>query len=80
MAIERRWLKVKEAAEYLGVHEKSLYRACHRREVPFSKARGVGVRIDKRELDALLERRGIPPEEFGRTIQKGGQSHERKPS
>ena len=80
MTIERRWLKVKEAAEYLGVHEKSLYRACHRRYVPFSKARGVGVRIDKRELDALLERKGIPPEEFGIAIQTGEQNHERKQS
>ena len=71
MAIERRWLKIREAAEYLGVHEKSLYRACRRREVPFSKAPGIGVRIDKRELDALLERREIPPEEFGREIQGG---------
>ena len=71
MAIERRWLKIREAAEYLGVHEKSLYRACRRREVPFSKAPGIGVRIDKRELDALLERREIPPEEFGRELQGG---------
>lgn len=78
MAIERRWLKVKEAAEYLGMHEKSVYRACCRRKIPFSKAPGVGVRIDKRELDALLERRGIPPEEFGIAIQAGGQNHERK--
>lgn len=71
MTIERRWLKVKEAAEYLAVHEKSLYRACRRREVPFSKAPGIGVRIDKRELDALLERRGISPEEFGQELQRG---------
>jgi len=71
MTIERRWLKVKEAAEYLAVHEKSLYRACQRHEVPFSKSRGIGVRIDKRELDAMLERRGIAPAEFGREI-KGG--------
>jgi excisionase family DNA binding protein len=80
MAIERRWLKIKEAAEYLGIHEKSLYRACRRREVPFSKSRGVGVRIDKRELDAMLERRGIRPEELGTAIQGKGQSHERKQS
>jgi len=68
MTIERRWLKVKEASEYLGVHEKSLYRACRRREVPFSKAPGIGVRIDKRELDTMLERRGIAPEEFGKSL------------
>lgn len=68
MTIERRWLKVKEAAEYLAVHEKSLYRACRRREVPFTKAPGVGVRIDKRELDTMLERLGIGPEKFGKSL------------
>jgi len=74
MAIERRWLKIREAAEYLGVHEKSLYRACRRREVPFSKAPGVGLRIDKRELDALLERREIAPGELTMTFRKGEKS------
>ena len=71
MAIERRWLKIREAAEYLAVHEKSLYRACRRHEVPFSKAPGIGVRIDKRELDTLLEQRRISPQEFGRKLQGG---------
>jgi excisionase family DNA binding protein len=56
MTIEKRWLKVKEAAEYLGIHEKSLYRSCSRQEIPSSKAPGVGVRIDRLELDKLLER------------------------
>ena len=68
MTIERRWLKVKEAAEYLGVHEKSLYRACYRREVRFSKAPGIGVRVDKLELDAMLVRLGISPEDFGKSL------------
>jgi excisionase family DNA binding protein len=68
MGIERRWLKIKEAAEYLAVHKKSLYRACRRREVPYTKASGIGVRIDKLELDALLERMGISPEEFGKSL------------
>lgn len=66
MAIERRWLKVSEAGEYLALHPKSIYRACRRRKIPFSKARSIGIRIDKRELDALLERQGINPKEFGK--------------
>jgi excisionase family DNA binding protein len=68
MAIERRWLKVSETGEYLNLHPKSIYRACYQRKIPFSKAPGIGVRIDKRELDALLERQGISPEEFGKTL------------
>ena len=66
MPIERRWLKVSEAGEYLGLHPKSVYRSCSLRKIPFSRAPGIGVRIDKRELDALLERRGLSPGEFGR--------------
>jgi excisionase family DNA binding protein len=71
MTIERRWLKVKEVAIYLGLHEKSVYRACRRREIPFSKSRGIGVVIDKLALDAMLEQRGVRPEEYGREIQGG---------
>jgi len=66
MAIERRWLKVSEAGEYLGMHPKSIYRSCSQRKIPFSRAPGIGVRIDKRELDAFLERQGLGPGEFGR--------------
>jgi excisionase family DNA binding protein len=68
MAIERRWLKTSEVGEYLGLHPKSVYRACRNRLIPFSKAPGIGVRIDKLELDAMLERLGISPEEFGKSL------------
>lgn len=70
MAIERRWLKVSEAGEYLGLHPKSVYRSCSQRKIPFSRAPGIGVRIDKRELDALLERQGLRPREFGKASAK----------
>jgi excisionase family DNA binding protein len=66
MAIERRWLRVSEAGDYLGMHPKSVYRSCSQRKIPFSRAPGIGVRIDKRELDALLERQGLGTGEFGR--------------
>ena len=71
MTIERRWLKILEAAEYLGVHEKSLYRACRRKQIPSSKSRGIGVRVDKLALDAMLEQRGVAPEEYGRELKRG---------
>jgi excisionase family DNA binding protein len=54
MAIERRWLKASEAAQYLGLHTKSIYRACRTHKLPYAKVPGIGVRIDKRGLDALL--------------------------
>jgi excisionase family DNA binding protein len=55
MPTERRWLRASEASEYLGIHVKSVYRACKQRLIPFSKAPGIGVRIDKAALDKLLE-------------------------
>jgi len=66
MTLERRWLKVKEAAEYLGLNPKSLYRACHQKKIPCSKAPGVGVRLDRFELDAMLERGDIKREKIGK--------------
>ena len=68
MAIERRWLTALEAGEYLSLHPKSVYRACRAHRIPYSKAPGVGVRIDKLELDMMLERMGISPEEFGKSL------------
>jgi hypothetical protein len=68
MAIERLWLKVSESGEYLGLYPKSIYRACSQRIIPFSNVSGIGLRIDKQELNALLEREGFGSREFGITI------------
>lgn len=64
----KRWLKAAEAGEYLGIHPRSVYRACYKRELPYSKAPGIGVRIDKLALDAMLEQRGVNPREFGESL------------
>ena len=55
---ESNWLKVKQAAEYLQVHEKSIYRACVLNRIPYIKLPGIGIRIDKKKLDELLEQAG----------------------
>ena len=68
MAIERRWLKASEAGEYLGLHVKSIYRACRHRKIPFSKIPGIGMRIDKQKLDSLLEEQGTNPRDFGKAL------------
>lgn len=72
MNLERRWLTAREASEYLNLNLKSVYRACSEKKIPYSKIPGVGVRVDKKALDALLERRGNGPEEYG-DILKGKQ-------
>lgn len=61
MAIEKRWMTCQETAEYLHLATKSVYRACARRQIPFAKIKGIGLRIDKRELDAQMEREGMRP-------------------
>lgn len=70
MTIARRWLTVSEVGEYLSLHPKSVYRACKSRRIPSAKAPGVGVRVDKKALDQLLERLAIGPKEFGMSIRQ----------
>jgi excisionase family DNA binding protein len=66
MPIERRWITAAEASEYLRINKTSLYRACSRRQIPFTKVKGIGLRIDKRGLDAQLEREGNRPGDSGK--------------
>jgi hypothetical protein len=72
MSIERRWLKVSEVGEYLSIHPKSVYRACRNRLLPFTKAPGVGLRIDKLGLDSMLSKMGISRQEYGKSIRRAG--------
>jgi excisionase family DNA binding protein len=52
----RRWLSVREGAAYLGLNLKTVYSLIQRREIPAAKI-GGSVRIDKKALEAQLERR-----------------------
>ena len=67
MTIEMRWITIRQAAEYIGLHPKSLYRACQQGKIPSVKAPGIGRRVDKLALDRLLESREVGPEEFAKT-------------
>jgi len=68
--IEPRWLKIAAAAEYIGVHPKTLYRACLEGKVPSVKAPGIGRRIDKLALDQFLQARSVGPGEFGKELRR----------
>lgn len=68
MPIEKRWLTVADTADYLDLNPKSVYRACHARKLPYAKVPGVGVRVDKRGLDELLERESIGPRDYGKRL------------
>jgi len=69
MPIEKRWMTAVETGEYLHLHPKSVYRACLARKLPHTKIPGIGVRVNKRELDALLERESIGPREYGKRLE-----------
>jgi excisionase family DNA binding protein len=52
---EKRWMKPKEAAEYLSVHLHTVYRMLHCHELPGVKLKGAGWRVDRKKLDAFME-------------------------
>jgi len=70
MLIEKRWMTAAETGEYLHLHPRSVYRACRARKLPHAKIPGVGVRIDKKEIDALLEQERISPRDYGKKLEK----------
>ena len=52
---EKRWIKIKEAAEYLSVNPKTIYRMLSAHQIPGIKIKGAGWRIDRKKLDKMLE-------------------------
>lgn len=51
----KRWIKPKEAADYLSVHLKTIYRMIYMNRLPAVKIKGAGWRIDRKKLDDMLE-------------------------
>jgi len=58
--MERRWLKVREAAQYLGINPKTLYDLLGKGEITHVRRKGIGIRVDKTKLDELMESSEIP--------------------
>ena len=52
----RRWISVREASQYLSIHEITCRRLIDRGEIPACKV-GGSIRIDKKRLDEKLEQR-----------------------
>ena len=50
----RRWLKVAETAIYLGISLHHVYRMHRRGQLPSFKLPGLGVRVDRKALDAKI--------------------------
>lgn len=51
--MERRWISVRIASEYLGIHEITVRRLVDRGEIAAAKI-GGSIRIDKLKLDEKL--------------------------
>ena len=51
----KRWIKPKEAVDYLSVHVKTIYRMISVHKIPAVKIKGAGWRIDRKKLDEMLE-------------------------
>jgi excisionase family DNA binding protein len=76
MGLERRWLTARETSEYLHLSLKGVYKACSGRKIPFTKISGLGVRVDKLMLDALLARLAISPKDFGKSVSQAEESRD----
>jgi excisionase family DNA binding protein len=50
-----------DAAECLGVSKKRIYNLIASRQIPFSHPPGIGLRIDWKGLEALLEKGRVQP-------------------
>ena len=68
MVIERCFFKVVEIVDYLDLNLKSIYRAIKRRQIPAIKAPGIGIRIDKTNLDQMLGVQGKDARAYGRSL------------
>jgi len=54
--LERRWISVREAAEYLSLHEVTIRRKIDKEELPAARL-GHVVRVDLKALNEQLERK-----------------------
>ena len=52
---EKRYYRSNEAAEYLGVTEKTLRKWSRAKLIPYSRPGGKLLLFDKRDLDAFIE-------------------------
>lgn len=57
--LERRWFRAPEIAIYLSLSPKTVYDLCSRGILPHMKLKGIGLRIDGKKLDELLERHSL---------------------
>lgn len=68
--MEKELLTVAEAAVYLSVHPKTLYKLVRREEIPFHRIKGVGIRFVKSELDEWIKGYSCKPAQIAEALKK----------
>ncbi len=58
--IEKRYLGIKDCAQYLGLKENTLYTWVHMRRIPYVKM-GRLVKFDIKKLDEWIKEREVKP-------------------
>ncbi|MEP6889811.1 MAG: helix-turn-helix domain-containing protein [Nitrospirota bacterium] len=59
-AQNKRFLNVKEAADYLGLAESTLYTMANQRRIPFTKM-GRRLKFDRKELERWIHSHSVVP-------------------
>jgi len=54
MLQNRRWITVRDCADYLGLHEVTVRRLIDKGEIPAGRI-GRNIRIDRKKLERVLE-------------------------
>jgi len=55
----KKWMGVKETAEYLGVEPSTIYHYTHNRKIPFYRLGGK-LRFKVKDLDEFIEKHRVP--------------------
>ena len=51
----KKWMRIKEVAEYLSVNTSTIYRMLYAHQIPGIRIKGAGWRIDRKKLDEMLD-------------------------
>lgn len=62
--MEKRLLKIEEAAEYLGIPKQTLYKFVWQKRLPFVVRVGRALRFDKIKMDKWIEENTDKPSDF----------------
>lgn len=60
MAIENKFITIKEVAEYLGYSVGYLYKLVSKKEIPFYQPTGSKILFDKNEIEKWVKKKQMP--------------------